>query len=111
MHIRMSCQGMARAKCLQTGDAGTCRRRTVPRSWRARGQARPAPPSAQATHAQAAGAAAVLVVNNDDTGFFRMDQEAGYAGAAVTIPVGGMPQVGRARRPPSGTLWQIWGRT
>ncbi len=62
------------------------------------------PPSAQAANAQAAGAAAVLVVNNDDTGFFRMDQEADYAGAAVTIPVGGMPQVSGARLPLSDAL-------
>ena len=50
------------------------------------------PLSAQAAYAQAAGAAAVLVVNDDDSGFFRMGQEPAYTGAAVAVPVGGMPQ-------------------
>ena len=49
--------------------------------------------SAQAANAQAAGAAAVLVVNNDDTGFFRMDQEASYSGAAIAVPIVGISQV------------------
>lgn len=51
------------------------------------------PLSTQAAYAQAAGAAAVLVVNDDDTGFFRMGQEPTYTGAAVAVPVGGMSQV------------------
>ena len=55
------------------------------------------PPSAQAAYAQAAGAAAVLVVNDDDTGFFRMGQEPAYTGAAVAVPVCGMSQVQRTQ--------------
>lgn len=35
----------------------------------------------------------MLVVNNDDTGFFRMDQEASYSGAAIAVPVIGISQV------------------
>lgn len=36
----------------------------------------------------------MLVVNNDDTGFFRMDQEASYSGATIAEPVIGISQVG-----------------
>ncbi|KAK9836281.1 hypothetical protein WJX81_001826 [Elliptochloris bilobata] len=55
--------------------------------------------STKAANAQAAGAAAVLVVNTDDSGFFRMDQEPAYSGAAIHVPVCGVSQA------PGALLW------
>ena len=50
----------------------------------------------------------MLIINNDDTGFFRMDQEPTYAGAAVVVPVCGVSQVRRASYSAKGMLHRVY---